>query len=83
MDVIGKYALLLDDTVCTLLSHKMLLALALYVTEEFTPLVGTEGFNLIGLYAEFSFIVDIGSVHVVAMGASLMQGIVHVDEVGG
>ena len=83
MDAIGKYAPLLDDTVCTLLSHKMLLALALDVTEDFKPLVVIEGFKLIGLCEEFSFIVDIGSVHVVAMGALLMQGIVHVDEAGG
>ena len=32
---------------------------------------------------EFSYIVDVDDVHVVVLGASLMQGIVHVDEAGG
>ena len=39
--------------------------------------------DLIGLCVEFPSIVGIGSMQAVTMCASLMKGIVHVDETGG
>ena len=58
----------------------MLLALALGV-KKFQLLVG--GKELIEICIELSAIVDINDTHVVVMGVSLMQSIVHVDERGG
>ena len=58
----------------------MLLALEVGAQELQLPVGGKE---LIGMCVEFSSIVDVDDVHVVVIGASLMQGIVHVDETGG
>ena len=73
---------LLPDTDCTelLIPSGMLLALALGV-EVFQTLVGEK--DLIEICIELSSIIDINNTHVVVMGVSLMQGIVHVVEIGG
>ena len=70
---------LLADGGCRslLVFSEMLLALALSAQELQLSVGGKE---LIGMCVEFPSIDD---VHVVVIGASLMQGIVHVNETGG